>query len=207
TGSRHPSPAASPAAAGRWCTPGARSNSPRPHHGRPAPPAAPATRRQPARGPWRRSRYPSGRHPPQQALTPREDNQTTPVRLAYRSQSTALIPRRGRGRRDNGPVAAAVVTVGDRRSGLTRAPEPRNSSRSRQAGADHEGLTAGTDFDTDLLFYTCVLHYLGTSPSGPPASRAARSKALTSPPGSQPGTPMVHARRHRFWERQPWAIP
>ncbi|WP_327581828.1 HD domain-containing protein [Nonomuraea sp. NBC_00507] len=37
--------------------------------------------------------------------------------------------------------------------------------------ADHEGLTAGTDFDADLLFYACVLHDLGTSPSAPGKQR------------------------------------
>src|SRR5690349_11961768 len=33
--------------------------------------------------------------------------------------------------------------------------------------AENEGLKAGTDFDADLLFYACVLHDLGTSPSSP----------------------------------------
>jgi len=37
--------------------------------------------------------------------------------------------------------------------------------------AEHEGLKAGTDFDTDLLFYACVLHDLGTSPSAPGKQR------------------------------------
>jgi HD domain len=37
--------------------------------------------------------------------------------------------------------------------------------------ADHEGLTAGTDFDADLLFCACVLHDLGTSPSAPGQQR------------------------------------
>jgi HD domain-containing protein len=30
--------------------------------------------------------------------------------------------------------------------------------------AEHEGLRAGADFDNELLFYSCVLHDLGTSP-------------------------------------------
>jgi len=37
--------------------------------------------------------------------------------------------------------------------------------------AEHEGLKAGTDFDTDLLFCACVLHDLGTSPSAPGKQR------------------------------------
>jgi hypothetical protein len=31
--------------------------------------------------------------------------------------------------------------------------------------AEHEGLRPGADFDPDLLFFACVLHYLGTSPA------------------------------------------
>jgi hypothetical protein len=104
-------------------------------------------------------------------LTPREDNQATPVRLPYRSQSTALIPPAEPRAPRQRACCGSGITVGDRRSGLTRAPEPRNGRRSRQAGADHEGLAAGTDFDTDLFFYTCVLHDLGTSPSAPGKQR------------------------------------
>jgi phage tail protein X len=37
--------------------------------------------------------------------------------------------------------------------------------------AEHEGLKAGTDFAADLLFYACVLHDLGTSPSAPGRQR------------------------------------
>lgn len=37
--------------------------------------------------------------------------------------------------------------------------------------AEHEGLTAGTDFNADLLFHACVLHDLGTSPSAPGQQR------------------------------------
>ncbi|MET9251703.1 HD domain-containing protein [Nonomuraea sp. NPDC003709] len=37
--------------------------------------------------------------------------------------------------------------------------------------AEHEGLKTGTDFDADLLFYACVLHDLGTSPSAPGKQR------------------------------------
>ena len=33
--------------------------------------------------------------------------------------------------------------------------------------AEHEGLQAGTDFDTDLLFFACVLHDIGASQSAP----------------------------------------
>ncbi|WP_131740510.1 HD domain-containing protein [Actinomadura roseirufa] len=37
--------------------------------------------------------------------------------------------------------------------------------------AEHEGLTAGADFDPDLLFHACVMHDLGTSPSAPGLTR------------------------------------
>ena len=37
--------------------------------------------------------------------------------------------------------------------------------------AEHEELRAGADFDADLLFYACVLHDLGTSPSAPSKQR------------------------------------
>ncbi|MFB9371031.1 HD domain-containing protein [Kitasatospora sp. NPDC001664] len=37
--------------------------------------------------------------------------------------------------------------------------------------AEHEGLSAGTDFDPELLFHACVLHDLGASPSAPGQSR------------------------------------
>lgn len=37
--------------------------------------------------------------------------------------------------------------------------------------AEHEGLKAGADFDAGLLFYACILHDLGTSPSAPGKQR------------------------------------
>lgn len=37
--------------------------------------------------------------------------------------------------------------------------------------AEHEGLKPGVDFEADLLFYACVLHDLGTSPSVPGRQR------------------------------------
>ncbi|WP_329479316.1 HD domain-containing protein [Kribbella sp. NBC_01484] len=37
--------------------------------------------------------------------------------------------------------------------------------------AEHEGLKPGVDFEADLLFYACVLHDLGTSPSVPGKQR------------------------------------
>jgi len=63
--------------------------------------------------------------------------------------------------------------------------------------ADHEGLTAGTDFDTDLLFCACVLHDLGTSPSAPGKQRFEVEGAdITAE--FLTGTPTACARRTRF---------
>ena len=37
--------------------------------------------------------------------------------------------------------------------------------------AEHEGITAGADYDRELLFLACVLHDLGTSPAAPGRER------------------------------------
>lgn len=37
--------------------------------------------------------------------------------------------------------------------------------------AEHEGLESGSEYDVDLLFYACVMHDLGTSPSAPGKQR------------------------------------
>jgi hypothetical protein len=141
---RHPSPAAFPAAAGRWCTLGARPSSPRPRHGRPAPPAAPAIRQQQARGPWRRSRYPSGRHPPQQALTPREDNQATPGNPAA-ARAEPPDEHRHRDLRGNKPERVVADRRRDRQVILRRQRKQRLPTRQSAGHRCRHVLLPGRD--------------------------------------------------------------
>ncbi|MEV0802488.1 HD domain-containing protein [Kribbella sp. NPDC050281] len=71
----------------------------------------------------------------------------------------------------DGPVAGEAVEYV---RSLESEPVANHSVRSYLFAfllAEHEGLTAGKDFDTDLLFYACLLHDLGTSRSAPGKQR------------------------------------